>query len=626
MITKLLERRAQWQVGGRPRDPALVEFFSGGGGTSSGVTVTPTRAMQVNAVMACVRLLSETMASLPLQVLKTLPQDGREPDPSHPLYDLLKRKPNRWQTSFEWRDYLGHSLLLRGFACAEIIPREDGYPFGELIPLHPDRVTPFRAPDGSRAYEYRPAVGGSRVILQDEMLYIPFLPDDGYKAVSVIKHMAETIGTAISAEQHAGTFFANDSTPGGTLEHPGQLSEEAQNRLYATWADRHAGTKKSRRLQILEEGMKFNAITVSPEDAQLLDSRKYSVSEMARGFGIPPHLIGDVDRSTSWGSGIEQMGIGFVTYTLRSLLVRIEQAMMRDLFTDASRETHFIEFNVDGLLRGDSKARWDVYALGKQNGVLSTNGILRRENMNPIGPEGDVLWQPMNMIVASTDGMSMQQRVEATDKLLRAGYDSDEVLAAMGLPPLKRTGPLVAPATAPATRAERLRLAYEPMFAEAAQRAFRRVENRKGTPDELRSAISRTMAPLVRSYAELLTDGMDVDAFTDAYLSGISERMHTQLLVAGGTVEAMATARARWEVVQEAGAAMRHALQGKRARWVRGDDCAFCGVLEGRIVEADAPFIAAGDVVEAEGQRFEAGQDFHHPPIHDGCTCSVEEE
>lgn len=579
VLTRPRERRARWITGAHPRDPALAEWF-GGGDTAAGVAVSPETAMTLSAVLACVRLLSETMASLPLITYRLLANEERESDPEHPIYDTLKRRPNRWQTSFEWREYLGHAFLLRGFGAAEIFPREDGYPVGELVPLHPDRVTPFRAPDGSRAYRYQPESGASRIILQDEMLYVPFLPGDGYRGVSVIKHAAETIGSAIAAERYGGSFFGEGSTPGGVLEHPGELSAEAQKNLMQSWEDRHRVKSGGRRhrIQILEEGMTFRPITISPEDAQLLETRKNGLGDIARIFLTPPHLIGDVERSTSWGSGIEQQGIGFVTYAMRSLLVRFEQAMMRDLFTEAGRKTHFVEFNVDGLLRGDQKSRYEAYQIGKQNGWLTTNRILRTENMRPIGPEGDVMWQPMNMTPATIDGMSMTQRVEAAGALVKGGWDADGALAALGLPSIKHTGrpPVTVQSDQIAQRRQR-EDAFRALFEETSDRIVRRRTRDSGrtAAAELRRQDVRDMTPVLLAFARAAGGSDDtVLGILDGFAGREGFDVDRELRRLSNAIAYDAGAR---DVV-------------------RGDGCEECCA---------------------------APQEMRHPPYHDGCTCDI---
>lgn len=550
IIARAKERRSvRWQVGLNPGDPALVELF-GGSDSPSGINVTPTTAMQQSTVLACVRFLSEIMASLPLFVNVRKPDGEKAQDPTHRLYPVLHERPNRWQTSFEWRDYMMHSLLLRGFAISEIFPADDGYPYGELVPLHPDKVLPFRAPDGSRAYRYTPATGPARTILQDEALFVPFLPGDGYNAVSVIRHAAEVIGMGLLAQRSSSRLFAKNLRPGGLLKLAKPLSKEAKNELRASWEDRHSGPNNAGRLAILEEGMEFSAIAISPADAQLMEQLKMTREDLAQVFGVKPHKVGILDRATF--SNIEHEGISSVVDTFRPHCVRWEQAMLRDLFTPEGRRTHFAEFELDGLLRGDIKARFDAYAIGKQWGWLNTNTILRKENMNTIGPEGDIYLMPMNMTVMAADGMSLTQRLNSLIALKRAGFDAPAAAAAVGLPVIEEgepAGPPLPPPPPPspeqqrAMRAalpgvrigrERIERSYEALMLDAATRLVRRDlgEIRKAAnkersageraawlrsfePDE-RAAASRMLGPVVRSLMEAIAWDALADAGTTA--------------------------------------------------------------------------------------------------------------
>lgn len=345
----------------------------------AGVRVDADTALKLSAAWACVRLISETIATLPLQVYERMGEQGKRPAPDMPLYDLLHDQPNGDQTALEWRQQMTVHALLRGNAYSEKIPGPLGS-VSELVPLHPDLVTPPDKIGGP--YEYREANGQRRQIDADRMFVLRGLTLDGQRAVSVIEYARESMGIGLAAEQYAGRVFSQDGRPRGTLEHPGKLSKDAADRLKETWQESYAGLGNAHKVAVLQEGMKFSAISVSPDDAQMIATREFSIEDVARWFGVPPHMIGSTAKVTSWGSGIEQLSIGFVTYTLLPWLKRWEQAIRRDLIGNKRR--YFAEHNVDGLVRGDIKTRYEAYSIGRQMKWLSANDVRRFENLNPI--------------------------------------------------------------------------------------------------------------------------------------------------------------------------------------------------------------------------------------------------
>lgn len=389
------EQRSQQTIG-HPRDPVIAGWFGGGVQTAAGVAVTAESAMQLSAVYACVRILATALAMLPVKPYREKSGGGREVVKSHPLYNLLRWQPNAWQTSFEWREMkMGH-VLLRGNAYSYIDYRGDGA-VGGLIPLHPDRVTPFWAPNGKPAYRYMERNGQEHVYLHHELLHIRNMTDDGLVGMSVISQLRETLGLTLAAEQFGARYFGNGTVVSGVLQTDGQLSDAAYDRLKQDWANRHSGLVNAHKPAILEEGLKWQSLTVAPEDAQFLETRKFQVSEICRIFGVPPHMVADVSGSTSWGTGIEQQGIGFVIYALQPWLTRWEQAFKRDLLASATSRAVYAEFNVEGLLRGDSKARAEFYKALFGMGAINSNEIREKENMNPV-KGGDRYYVPLNMV------------------------------------------------------------------------------------------------------------------------------------------------------------------------------------------------------------------------------------
>ncbi len=382
-----------------PRDPVLARMWGGAEDDDTGVVVNEMEALQLTAVWRAVSLLSNKVAELPMLVYRRIENGGKERDVNHPLYDLLHLRPNSYQTAFEFKDMMMGHLLLRGNAYAEIIPT-GGQAVSELIPRNPDCIHPFWAPDGRRAYEYQPLDGKSRVILQDEMFHVMGYSQDGLIGMNPIECHRRSLGLAIGAEKFGARFFKNDAMPGMILEHPGSLSEKALQSLKESWNRDHLGVDRSHKLKILEEGMVVHELGIKPEDAQYLQTRKFQVTEIARIFGVPTHLIEEFEGGATYAS-IEQRSLDFVTYYFMPWVARWEQVAMRDLLTDTDKKTHLVEFLLDALLRGDTASRYAAYAIARQWGWLSVNDIRARENMNPV-TGGDTYLVPLNMVPAQT--------------------------------------------------------------------------------------------------------------------------------------------------------------------------------------------------------------------------------
>lgn len=353
---------------------AYTFFF---GSTTSGKTVNERTAMQTTAVYACVRILSETLASLPLHTYKHTDR-GKEKATDHHLYCLLHDEPNPEMTSFVFRETLMSHLLLWGNAYAQIIRDGRGNVLA-LYPLLPDKMTVQRTSTGELYYEYQKDIG--HVILRShEVFHIPGLGFDGLVGYSPIAMAKNAIGMAIATEEYGAKFFSNGANPGGVLEHPGIVKDP--KRVRDSWNAVYQGSGNAHRVAVLEEGMKFQSIGIPPEQAQFIATRKFQLNEVARIFRIPPHMIGDLDKSSF--SNIEQQSLEFVKYTLDPWVSRWEQAIQRTLFRENEKRQYFVKFNVDGLLRGDYQSRMNGYAVGRQNGWLSSNDIRELEDMNRI--------------------------------------------------------------------------------------------------------------------------------------------------------------------------------------------------------------------------------------------------
>jgi len=374
----------------RPTTNLFGSTYSFFGVTSSGKAVNERTAMQTTAVYACVRILAETIASLPLHTYKHT-TGGKEKAKDHRLYYLLHDEPNPEMTSFVFRETLMSHLLLWGNAYAQIIRDGRGNVLS-LYPLLPDRMVVDRTQAGELYYEYRKD-NGSVLLRRDEVLHIPGLGFDGLVGYSPIAMAKNAIGMALACEEYGATFFANGANPGGVLEHPGVVKDP--KRIRDSWNAVYQGSGNAHRVAVLEEGMKFQSIGIPPEQAQFLESRKYQTEEICRIFRVPPHLVASLDRATF--SNIEHQSISFVVHTIRPWLVRLEQSMNKALFIKADRGNYFISFVVDGLLRGDYASRMQGYAVGIQNGFLSPNDVRALENMNNI-EHGDVYAMNGNMI------------------------------------------------------------------------------------------------------------------------------------------------------------------------------------------------------------------------------------
>ena len=371
------------------------------GRTTSGKNVNEMTALQTTAVYACVRILAEAIASLPIHVYKHT-DEGKEQDVNHQLYYLLHDEPNPDMTSFVFRETLMSHLLIWGNAYVQIIRDGRGQVLA-LYPLLPDRVSVKRDDKGELYYVYQRSEEGNpnfkdkdNIILKKcEVLHVPGLGFDGLIGYSPIAMAKNAVGMTLATEEYGASFFANGANPGGVLEHPGILKDPSKVR--ESWNQVYQGTNNSHKVAVLEEGMSYKTIGIPPNEAQFLETRKFQINEIARLYRIPPHMVGDLEKSSF--SNIEQQSLEFVKYTLDPWVVRFEQAFQKALLLPDEKKTYFIKFNVDGLLRGDYQSRMNGYAIGRQNGWLSTNDIRRLEDMNPLSKEegGDLYLVNGNM-------------------------------------------------------------------------------------------------------------------------------------------------------------------------------------------------------------------------------------
>lgn len=365
----------------------------GGPTTAAGVGVSPETALKVSTVYACVRLISDTIGMLPLIVYERMPNDGRRRAVEHPLYSLLHSQPNATQTAFQFKKQLTIHALLHGNAYARLMAGARGF-VDQLQPLNPHHVTPEKTPDGRLRYRYRPPNAQPETLSDDEVFHLRGMTLDGVTGVGVIAYARETVGFALARERYGARFFANNSQPGGVLRHPGKLKDAKA--LKASWEEAHANGN-AHRIAVLEEGMEYVPTSLSNKDSQFIEAGESTAEQIAgQYFGVPPHMVGLTSKSTSWGSGLEEQNLGYITFTAQPWMTEWEQSSTRDLLI--APQKYFIEFLPEALLRGRMLDRYNAYQIARNNGWMNADEIRHRENMNPL-PDGagQVYLQPLNM-------------------------------------------------------------------------------------------------------------------------------------------------------------------------------------------------------------------------------------
>jgi HK97 family phage portal protein len=633
----------------------------GGTPAKSGAMVNEKTAMQNVAVFACIRILAETPASLPLFVYRRQRNGGRERAPEHPTYSVLHDMANPEMTAMTFRETVQGHAVGWGNGYAYIV-RQDGW-VTELWPLLPDKTRPARV-NGQLVYNVLLPNGEQRILNPVDVLHVPGFGFDGLQGYNPIRLAREAIGLGMAAEEFGARFFGQGTNLGGVVEHPGKLGQQAHENLRTSLTQSYQGLGKSHLLLILEEGMKYQKFGVPPNEAQFLETRKFQVTDIARLFRVPPHMIADLDRSTY--SNIEFQAIEFVVHTLRPWLVRWEQAINYKLFTPRERKKYYAEHLVDGLLRGDAKSRAEALATLRQNGIINADEWREIENMNPQeGEVGKQFWIMSNMIPV----------VSPAPESAEPGPDLPAGTRAI---PERRDNSVNARV--------RLAKAYERLFEDAGRRIVRRekadiekiglkllAENPERFDrwlDEFYEAapewIARTIMPVVLSYAEAVQAlaAEDIDAavgmtreleeFASKYATAFSMRYTSSSAgqvrhvvdqaVRGGAdpVDAVTQRITEWEerrpgkvamneTVQENNAIAREvykAAGASRIKWQNTGSatCPYCTELDGKVVPITRPFLDNDERLQAE----ETGSDgtrirrpTHHPPVHQGCGCMI---
>ncbi len=668
IISNILERRQRLSTLENPSQWLYDALRVGK--TITGVTVNEDSALNSSAVYACVRLLSETIASLPLLTYKRTEDGGKIRDANNPMYKVLHLKPipTEKMTAFTYREQQMKSILLWGNMYSLKLRTSTGSLVG-LFPLMASRMkVDIDKNNNNLEYRYLFADNIERIIPNQDILHIPGMTDNGLIGKSVIQYARESIALGITLEEFGSRFFANGTNVGGMLQHPAKLTHESFNNLKEQLADAHQGLSNAHKMIILEEGMTFEKINIPPNDAQFLESRKFQLEEICRWFNIPQHLANSIDRATF--NNIEHLGLGFVIYTLRPWLVRIEQGYSVELF-DGSDDS-FCEFLVDGLLRGDIKSRYEAYSIARQNGILNANEIRALENRNPY-EGGDSYIVQLNM-----------QDVKNLGKLDNGGNDdgSERTIDISEV----RSLPLEDRALRSANTRSRLAKAYKPLFENIAIRIIKRektdvlkiVKKSFGERDYVlfadkvtqyydrhRKFVGEQIKPAMVDYSNAVAieaaDEVNLkeynlntfinkyeDRFESRYTKDHAARMR---FLANKAIEENADPYTEiesqfdhWEdqTPQDISTEETIRLSGAVSREIYGlagvtklvwrnagsKTCPFCESLDGVVVGIDEPFLTDGTELHPEGADSVLrinGTKFH-APAHTGCVCMVSPE
>lgn len=645
----------------------------GGSKTASGKRVDVDTAMTLSAVWAAIRLLSESAASLPLVTYERLQPRGKRRKPDHPAFSVLHDNTTERQTAFEWVETTMAHLCLRGNSWSWI-ERDNASRVTALWILDPRHMKVFPLPGGDILFSWEPpdvpplrALAGS-----GDMLHVRgFNAGNGLLGVSPITFARESLGVGLAAEEYGARFFSNSTTPSGVLEHPKELSDAGIQRLTASLNNFRSLENKHKNL-ILEEGMQWKTIGVSPEDAQMLETRKFQVSEVARWFRVPPHMIADLEKATF--SNIESQGMDFIRHTMRPWLIRIEKSIQRDVLLPKERRTIFVEFLVDALLRGDSETRSKSYASGRQWGYLSVNDIREMENQNPI-EGGDEYLTPLNMVGSGSDGGTeppppapAPTASRSAEDPERAAHEARELRSARSLKLRKSIGEAMRPvfrdAARSIVRAEKRKLSkaiagvtegdtgveklgaiierYYESEGDLSTFAFKQIDpayralGESIAPvalDEAESDVEKDLEPLCESLAR---------SFAERHAAESRRRLQAVMADNQRDTEAMRAALdselENWDEVRTETIARVETVKSKSAiartifiaagvlqiRWVTfGENCPICDSLSGKVVGVEHNFAGQGTEVGPEGASIKTRTNITHPPIHDGCDCDI---
>jgi len=627
----------------------------------AGVDVNEDTALKHSAVWACVRVLSETIASVPLQVF-TRSGDTVSPDRDHPLYHLLHDAPNPHQTSFRFREMLMGHLALWGNAYIEIERDRAGRPVA-LWPLLPDRTEPKRK-SGTKYLVTRPDFGREYVLQPGRFIHICGLGFDGLKGYSPIAYARMSLGLAMAADEYGGRFFGKGMQPSGYLTTQNRFRKpEDLEAVREQFEEVHGGLKNSHRMLILQQGLEWKPISIPPNDAQFLETRGFGVLDVSRWYGVPPHLLAHLSDATF--SNVEHEGTRFVTHTIRPWAVRWEQELAKELFPGSNKRS-FAEFSLDGLLRGDMTTRFEAYSKARMMGVYSANEVRRLENMNPLADGGDIYMVPANM-------MAVERLSDPPPAPIAppAGDDDDDD---------DRSAP-ASPSEIRAMAGRRRTIAsFEPLIRQAAVRIMNREIPvvRRMARANLRTAsvfegevgawyqghrdyVQRQMEPVLQAMAsEIVPQAIDEAnrggeyepaPFVRSYAATFAERHATRaqnqlsnLLTRTEPDEQLVAIEERlteWEERSPDKISAEESVKAgsaiARAAWMavgvlilvwraNSNACPICMRMNGKTVSIHSSFLVAGDEIDpnvAGMAKMIIKRSFGHPPLHGECECGI---
>lgn len=661
VFARLFEKRAE--PSGLENPKPWLERLLLGAPTASGVRVDEQSALRMVAVWACVRVIAETVAALPLPVYRRLAR-GRERVYDHQVYRLLNQQPNPEVTPMTFREAATAHALTWGNAYIYILRRRYTGDPESLWLLLPDRTQPVRVgPDRRLVYRTRLPDGTQVELPPRDIIHIAGLGWDGLVGYSPIRMAMEAIGAGLAAEEFANRFYAQGTHIGGIIEIPGSLNETAQKRLQESIKETHQGLGRSHLVMILEEGVKYHRIGIPPNEAQFLETRKFQAEEIARLYRVPLHKIGLMDRSTF--SNIEQQAIEFVTDTILPWCRRWEQAINMRLFDEREQKEYYAEHLIDGILRGDMKTRYESYAVGRQWGWLSANDVRERENLNPI-EGGDIYMVPLNMVPATTaaalaEANGADENNDTDERTRRQAFEERSEQMKRRL--MAAWQGVVTDAVGRVMRREAadIRRAVKRFLSERSLPEFRNwlIEFYREAP----AWIKTTWMPVIASFATAIVDALRDEVELPADYEGRISTFVAEYVDKAAIRHAARQRRAVEELIDEAAGAQvvadaitallqeweehRYLVIGRnetvsvlgavsrvtysmggvtRLRWrANPEACPYCREMDGRVVGIDSPFIGPGDSLNptgGTGPMTFTGR-ITHPPLHDGCQCTI---
>ena len=669
IISRLLERRntpdllnpKQWLI------DALV-----GRKAVSGVYVTEETSLKFMAVYAAVRIISETIASLPLRVYRRLDNGGKEKAPDHSLYRILHDSPNPEMTAFTYRETVMAHLLSWGNSYSEMVKNGYGETL-ELWPLLPGRMRVERI-GGVLIYRYTLPNGTETVIPTDFILHIPALGYDGRMGYSPIRMAQEAIGMGLALEEFGARFFTNATNIGGVAEHPGQLGKQAHENLEKSLQEKYEGLGKSHRLLILEEGMKYQKVTIPPNEAQFIESRRFQLEEVARIYRVPKHLLQDLTHATF--SNIEHQSIDFVVHCIRPWLVRLEQVYNLRLFRSQEKKSYFAEHCVDGLLRGDIKSRYEAYHTARMDGWLNADEIRELENLNPMEDEqGRVYTVPLNMvnlksitdsesgsgelilsggdsisgfplrsITSKTGGLSRQNIAHSYRKIIEDGAErvvrreaervkklARQIFTIRSMRNLDKFSTLLEELYS--QFGDYLKKQVSPSFSSLAEAISSQAQTEAGNTDEIAAEVNKFMQEYVEAFSQRYIDSSRGQLISTVRKASEAKEDPLEYIfnLLGQWQKTRPGIVSRNENVKINGAVSRvtWTFSGVRElvwRNTGNKTCAYCNSMSGKVVGIEEKFVPANvdfKPLGADGSLKIRGPK-SHPPLHQGCDCIIE--